>query len=506
MSDPNIALVEIVANCWDAGADRVDITWPDTFPGPIAVKDNGTGMTHQEFTKRWLQFSYNRRDEQGEYVEFPRDNQSSMRKAFGRNGKGRHGMFCFANEYVVETWKNDTIYEFRVARVEDNRMPFQIELSNQSPRDGHGTVISTTLVWNYLSIQNVRDLLGSKFVADPSFRIYVNNEPVELTDLEHLSDVHELQIGDLGQVVVRHFDSQKTGRTSKQHGVAWWVNKRLVGEPSWRGFDDSVYLDARKSEAKRHTFVIEADLLADQVEADWSGFKESERFDTVNSYVKDYILAQLHQLLRDIHKTRKVEALEVNRQGLKELSTSSRYHVGNFVDEIQVACPSIGQKELTATVKVLSKMEKSRTGFTLLEQLAKLDPNDLDSLSRLLNTWTMQEAMTVLDELEKRLKLIESLENLVEDPSADELHDIQPLFECGLWIFGPEYESVSFMSNRSLATIVKEFFQDQGVILSTPRRRPDFVALPDASIGIYSSDDHDDGEVSGIAKVLLSVS
>ena len=102
------------------------------------------------------------------------------------------------------------------------------------------------LVRNHLSVQGVRDLIGSKFVADPSFRIHVNGNPVELTDLEHLSEKEEVPIDGLGAIVIRRFDTQKKGRTSHQNGVAWWVNKRLVGEPSWRGFDDAAYLDSEK--------------------------------------------------------------------------------------------------------------------------------------------------------------------------------------------------------------------------------------------------------------------
>jgi hypothetical protein len=54
--------------------------------------------------------------------------------------------------------------------------------------------------------------------------------------------------------------------------------------------------------------------------------------------------------------------------------------------------------------------------------------------------------------------LIQRLEQLINDSKTDELHELQPLFERGLWIFGPELEGPQFMSNRALATIVREFF------------------------------------------------
>jgi hypothetical protein len=197
--------------------------------------------------------------------------------------------------------------------------------------------------------------------------------------------------------------------------------------------------------------------------------------------------------------------LEASKPLLRALPTASRLTVGKSVDALQARLPSLGQKELAAFVEVVSKLEKSRTGYTLLEQLAALRPDDLDQLSRILDTWSLQEVAIVLNELEWRLELIRNMEQLLERPTADELHDIQPLFVRGLWVFGPEYDSISFLSNRSLLTVIRELFKDQLLpALTTPRDRPDIVALPDSSIGVYTRDEFDDNaEVSGIAKVLL---
>lgn len=116
------------------------------------------------------------------------------------------------------------------------------------------------------------------------------------------------------------------------------------------------------------------------------------------------------------------------------------------------------------------------------------------------------DAKIVLDELKKRLELIKEMESLVENPKADELHELQPLFEHGLWIFGPEYESIEFLSNSSLAKVIKTCFKNGNVeTLENPRKRPDFVALTDDSLGVYSSNRYDgnSGEVCGTQKILI---
>jgi hypothetical protein len=145
-------------------------------------------------------------------------------------------------------------------------------------------------------------------------------------------------------------------------------------------------------------------------------------------------------------------------------------------------------------------MEMSRTGYKLLQQLVQISPDDIDSLSAILDEWSVTEAKEVLSELHWRLEIIKKMEQIVEDKKTDELHDLQPLFERGLWIFSPEYEGVQFFSNKSLLTIVKSLFKTSSV--ENPKDRPDFVFLP--NIGIYSSDQYnDEGMIVGLNKVLI---
>jgi hypothetical protein len=116
--------------------------------------------------------------------------------------------------------------------------------------------------------------------------------------------------------------------------------------------------------------------------------------------------------------------------------------------------------------------------------------------------WTALTAELVLSELQKRLALIERLQSLVHSSKTDELHDLQPLFEKGLWIFGPEYEAVDFRSNRGMTEIRK--FLNAAPETTLTRRCIDFITLLDASIGTYPADAYgSDGDVAGLRKVLI---
>ena len=97
---PDIALTELVANAWDAGALRVEISIPEEHGQDLTIKDNGTGLTKAEFHQRWMKLGYNRVKHQGKRVKLP-DGLTGSRLAYGRNGIGRHGLLCFNNHYTV---------------------------------------------------------------------------------------------------------------------------------------------------------------------------------------------------------------------------------------------------------------------------------------------------------------------------------------------------------------------------------------------------------------------
>jgi len=86
---PHIALTELVANAWDAGASRVSIVLPRELGGLLTVTDDGHGMTPKQFKHRWMTLGYDRVKHQGPNVEFPPGVAKRPRRAYGRNGGGK---------------------------------------------------------------------------------------------------------------------------------------------------------------------------------------------------------------------------------------------------------------------------------------------------------------------------------------------------------------------------------------------------------------------------------
>lgn len=497
--DPKVAMVELVANCWDAGAKRVDITWPNSIGGYFEILDNGIGMIKNEFETYWSTFNYNRRISQGSMTEIP--DMPLKRRVYGKNGKGRHSLFCFSDSYNVETCKDGNKIQYLVNKLSNNQNPYEIISVGESPHLGHGTKISCNIKNNYIPIEEIENLIGSKFIADPLFEIYLNKIRVNLIDF--LKDAQKItyEIPNEGTIIINVIESPR-GRLSTLGGVAWWVNKRLVGEHSWRDFDDT-YLDGRSTPSRKYTIIIEADILENEVLQDWTWFKDTKRSKEIRHSINEFILKTIQDLMKDIRSESKIQILKKYKPQLKEMSTFSRNLVGNFINEVQMRCPSINQIHLDHTVEIFTKMEQNRTGYDLLQQIAQLDETEIDTLADLLKRWSVNEAKIVLSELEWRLELIEKMDKMIKDPRADELHDLHPLFERGLWIFGPEYESKEFTSNKTLKTIIKGKYKSK--VMGNENKRPDIVVFDDkSSINIFSNEKYDNNaEVCGYDKILI---
>jgi hypothetical protein len=313
IDDPTVAVLELVANSYDAGADRVEVVWPALPGDKLSITDNGTGMTRREFETRWKTLKYDRITEQGIEVSFPAGVPSKKRIAFGHNGKGRFSPLCFADEYQIETWKDGQSTTALVQLTSGGMLPFRCDIKSERRKSGHGTCVSIVARRNVLSSELVCEVIGFKFAVDPSFVVTVNNQTVKLMNLIRLS-TEQVEVQGYGTVIVHRLDPLRQERTTRLKGLAWWVNRRMVGEPSWDGLDGpNQYLDGRSAEAKRFSFVVEADILKSETNTDWTGFKESDKTIAVRKMVHSFITDELRGLMADDRKTLKKVALQQNR-------------------------------------------------------------------------------------------------------------------------------------------------------------------------------------------------
>ena len=488
---PDLALTELVANAWDAGASKVRITIPPEKNQILSVEDDGHGMTADEFRYRWMRLAYNRLRHQGKNVAFPPERRDWKRQAFGRHGVGRHALVCFADEYMVETWRNNEGHRFTIVTGTEES-PFVIREETEIKRTGHGTKLRVRVDRHLPEPEETRELLAARFLHDPKFELFVNGETIPFTELTGLKAEAQLD-ADGVHLHVYLIDSETAARRVRHQGIAFWVSGRLVGRPSWVLGTEQV-IDGRTRIGKRFTAIVKADDLADYVLSDWEGFRPDDVVERVYSMVSAWLRARLSELSRDVVATVSAEVLYEHKTELRELSTSGMNEVANFVEQFAAARPAISQELLSQAAQIVINLEKSRSGAALLEKLAKLETeSDIDALDRLLAEWSVHDALAVLDEIDSRLSAVAAIERLSADKGVDELKTLHPLVASARWLFGPEFDSPEYASNVSLVNAAKIVLGKNtapGAFIN-PAKRPDLVFREDTTFSIVGTEGFD---------------
>lgn len=500
----DVAITELIANGHDAGASEVRIIFPEEKGSLITVEDNGVGLTESQFEQRWLKLRYDRKKHQGSLVEIPEDNNlRKTRLAFGRNGVGRHAGLCFDDGYTVETWhdKECNIYELKLA---SGRQPIEVKEHRKEDKLGHGTKIKVIANKNLISVEELTGTISAKFLFNPEFKVYVNGKLITLS--EHPGIVKSTEINPVGSINIKLtlVDSSTASRTARQHGVAFWLGGRLLGDPSWSINGQQVF-DGRRSFAKRYTVIAESEDLFDFIEADWSGFKSD--FSALNPIAEEisyFVRSCYLELSKNEIETTKRQVFDSYKGELKELPRLARRELVNFVDQILAGSPDIRIELLELAFKAALNLEKSRSGISLLYKLTNISPNDSESLNSFLEEWSVTDAMSILAEIDSRIKVIEAIDRLSGDHSVDELHTLHPLIEKARWVFGPEFDTPEYASNKGLIKTMSSVFgrRYKKEDFTNSAKRPDIVVGENSSISSLGLEEFS-GEIRKTKRVLL---
>ena len=197
---PVAALAELIANCWDADAEHVEVTLPDAIDeqAVIIVQDDGLGMKFKECQDRYLNVGQNRREETGE-------KSPGGRPILGRKGIGKFAGFGIADVVCIDTVSKKTgertafemnINELRSdAYVSTEGKPITVVKRygpKASRKKEHGTIV--TLKSLKLSrrppIDQFRESMARRFLlaqAANKFEVFINDEP--LPDSDELAGV-----------------------------------------------------------------------------------------------------------------------------------------------------------------------------------------------------------------------------------------------------------------------------------------------------------------------------
>lgn len=503
---PDAALTELVANAWDAGASEVRIKLPSELGTTLTVEDDGIGMTHDEFHRRWMTLGYNRVRHQGAKVQFPPERSDWQRSAFGRNGVGRHGMLCFADWYNVFTSRDGTTWQFRIDTTSGTD-PFVLTTEKSRPcaAQKHGTRLECMVERNLTDPDAIRDILSARFIHDPQFVVIVNDVSIPLTEHPGLLHREKVEVTPEVHLALSLVDTTKAARTKRQQGISYWVGGRLVGDPSWSS-KTSFTIDGRTNFGKRYSIIVQSNDVFEEVLPDWSGFRRSELMTAVYQQVGKFVEQQYLEISRTRIDETKTTVLREHISAIRDLNGAAKFEVSEFVEQVVAAQPTIQTDSLSAAVQAVINLEQSKSGRALIAKLGKLSEGDVEGLDRLLSEWSVRDALIVLDEVDRRIAIIEAIARLSKGENTDELHTLHPLVTEARWLFGPEFDTPEYASNISIRNAVEKVFKQK--VDSTgfidPKKRPDLVILKDASFSAVALESFDrDSDIVSTKEILL---
>lgn len=196
-------LGEAISNSWDAGAKNVWIDI-DREVGMFSIKDDGEGMSPDDFQNKFLKIGYSKRKEVGSH-------NAHKRPFIGAKGIGKLALLSCAKrisvfskeqggDYVGGVIDNSGLDEAITKDLEPEEYPLEeLDFSligGLVQEHDHGTIIVFVDAKEQIrnSIAHIRKMLAMSFrfsVIDPEFTIHVNGEAVGLSDLQDLADSTE---------------------------------------------------------------------------------------------------------------------------------------------------------------------------------------------------------------------------------------------------------------------------------------------------------------------------
>lgn len=199
---PVAAIAELISNAWDANAEKVLISLPDSIErdATLIVKDDGMGMTFNECQERFLNVGWCRRG-----MNVKEQTQEKNRPVLGRKGIGKFAGFGIASIIRMETVSKDTgektVFELNIGDLRSD-VYIQAEggeikvIEHLKPNDARKNQHGTTVILKDLKIGRrpspdqfarsmARRFLLNQRSAD--FKVLVNNTP--LPDIDSIEGV-----------------------------------------------------------------------------------------------------------------------------------------------------------------------------------------------------------------------------------------------------------------------------------------------------------------------------
>ncbi|KIC59976.1 ATP-binding protein [Microbacterium hominis] len=496
----DVALAELVANAWDAGATEVLISVPladryDAATSEVSVTDNGTGMSPDQVDDEYLVIGRNRR---AEGQSAPKN-----RKVMGRKGVGKLAGFGLGRKMNVLTWQENT-----ATSIELDGQKLKAEGGETKTLEIHGTVTDevahlpypsgTRVVMTALKhktppdIEGLHQALARRFsrTVIGEMRIVINGaelqQPkIELSMRDPSSGERTDDLGD-GNKVTWWAGFSKTVLSSELQGFTVLVNGKTAQAPPY--FFGVEATASGQHGTKYLTGVIEADFLDDGVD------DESDRISTDRQEIdweddstrafKIWGEALTRRLLRERASARgkAAEKRVLDNEGLANrlarLDPPSREKAKKFIQSLG-SSETEEEKILPLADTIIQAFEYQQFHDYISElDAASDDPVQFAKAVSYMHGWRMLESRALLEVIKGRTEIVEKFFGMIVNNAAetahtagqDNLHDLVARYP---WLLDPDWQVLA--EEKTMTKQLREWGAADG--RDRDDTRYDFLAL-----------------------------
>lgn len=192
-------LGEAISNAWDADAENVWI-YIDDHTSTLVIKDDGIGMTSDDFQNKFLKIGYSKRKDSNT------DSSPKGRPYIGRKGIGKLALLSCAERISIISKTESTDYVGGVIdnseldrAIDDDLTPNQYPLEavdmgvfgSYTDVHTHGTIVHFANLKDGISnsVDFLKKAIALYFrfsLVDDAFSIYVNDEKISIDNLQEL--------------------------------------------------------------------------------------------------------------------------------------------------------------------------------------------------------------------------------------------------------------------------------------------------------------------------------
>jgi hypothetical protein len=470
-------LAELVANSYDADAEKVSIQLPDIIDenALIEIEDNGTGMSPQEIENNFLLIGRNRR-KNGERTD-------KKRLVIGSKGIGKLAGFGIASRMNIIAYKDGVQSQVSIDRAdfEDVATLNQHQLVITTSETGHSNGTKLQLIGLHPDLQLIDPVMLRRHlyrvmpkVAD--FIINVNEIECTPDDILGFRSEFTEVIENVG--TVNGFYIIANSRQSTP-GMAVRVRGRIVQEPSLFGLDTRShgFFTAEKVIGEINADFLDPETAEnetlDLIKTTRDGFLEdSPKVNLFTNWAADFVKRVIKGI--DESESKKRTDLLMNqpevRERLEKLPPHIKATATKVVRGVISKLTTASDADARDLIEWILRYYESNVLKELMRAILSADIKEAEKLSDLIQEWGLTQVNSVVGIIRTQIEIIQKLEELVVSEKAKEI-ELHKLIENNLWLVREGLELWS--SDKPLKTILEtrldELYEGQNDL------RPDLV-------------------------------